>query len=126
MKNAEKNPLGKKWLMNPFCNAGRGNKRPDDFEPQFHDIVDFSMLVAPMPDPANNREIYEQFEERNGFSLFIYEWVVDDKYVAPERLYVSKEIREREACRYNPAPRGPRDPYLDALRGRRRAGPGGI
>ena len=52
--------------------------------------------TEPAPDPANNREIYEQFEERNGMSLFIYEWVVDEKYAAPERLYVSKEIRERE------------------------------
>ena len=101
-KHDERNPLGKKWLQNPW----RSGHRPDSFEPQFHNIVDFSMLVAPMPfpgmcrdidgQPVDNRGLYEQFEERNGFSLFIYEWVSDDKYAAAEPLYVSKEIRERE------------------------------
>ena len=50
-KHDERNPLGKKWITNPW-GGGPGNKRPDDFEPDFHNIADFSMLTAPMPDLA--------------------------------------------------------------------------
>ena len=65
-KNDHRNPLGKKWLQNPWCNPGRGNKRPDDFEPQFHNIVDFSMLVAPMPFPGMCRDIGGQPVDNRG------------------------------------------------------------
>ncbi len=52
-KDHEKGLLGPKWLANPA--KGRPQR---DFVPHFHPDFNFSMFTLPLPDPANNRDIY--------------------------------------------------------------------
>ena len=84
------------FLTNPV----KGGRVGAAFVPQFQGNLDMSMLTTPMPNPCQDCTALKTFEETNGISVYVYDWLVstidDEEYSGPDVLYKPEAIRDIE------------------------------